>query len=336
MTAERQEWLDALRGVTITLVVLNHCIQASSVLLETWGHDLPTAVEMANSVLRLVRMPAFFLCSGILFAVTSQRGWGWFIRRRLLWTAWIVVLWELGAMAVMSARITLYPLRRSTELSLWEWTLISPIGNMWFIYAIALASLFCMIVRPMGRTGMLAAAAAASVALVALALRLDLPEGIELTVMNLGTKGLLFFTLGFVFSAALMRPKRGNGVGFALALILWGGCWHLLRESGHDAYLGMVLALPATFAAIHALQVVLLRCRPAMTLFAALGTWSLELFLLHQFAIAGAMMVLRDLSRNGFAVPTLALMVLGTLTVSLAAARLLRTLPGNMAFSLPR
>ena len=313
MTAERQEWLDALRGVTITLVVLNHCIQASSVLLETWGHDLPTAVEMANSVLRLVRMPAFFLCSGILFAVTSQRGWGWFIRRRLLWTAWIVVLWELGAMAVMSARITLYPLRRSTELSL-----------------------FCMIVRPMGRAGMLAAAAAASVALVALALRLDLPEGIELTVMNLGTKGLLFFTLGFVFSAALMRPKRGNGVGFALALILWGGCWHLLRESGHDAYLGMVLALPATFSAIHALQVVLLRCRPAMTLFAALGTWSLELFLLHQFAIAGAMMVLRDLSRNGFAVPTLALMVLGTLTVSLAAARLLRTLPGNMAFSLPR
>ena len=68
MTKQRLEWLDALRGFTMFMVVANHTYG--------FGFDTNTKYSMFMSVCLLFRMPLFFFISGFL-AYKASFSWNW-------------------------------------------------------------------------------------------------------------------------------------------------------------------------------------------------------------------------------------------------------------------
>ena len=68
MTKQRLEWLDALRGFTMLMVVTNH--------VYGFGFDTNTKYSMFMSVCLLFRMPLFFFISGFL-AYKASFSWNW-------------------------------------------------------------------------------------------------------------------------------------------------------------------------------------------------------------------------------------------------------------------
>ncbi|MFC0201689.1 acyltransferase family protein [Paracoccus rhizosphaerae] len=334
MSKNREIWIDALRGVTVTLVVLHHCRLAVTTLLRQAGTDFHNLVDNVDDLIGLVRIPAFLICSGIVFSGPAQRGWRWFVGRRLGWTLWIALVWGWLQLAVMYLGVPLYPWLDGNLPTRLNLMLLDPVGNMWFIYAIALLGTFCMILRPAGKTVTIAAAALLSALIIETLGRMDLPPGLHLTAWNLGIRGFMFFALGFVFAQQLKQPRRGHWTTFVVAILIWAGCYLLyLNAETFRSYHRLALAIPATLAAIHMLQFLLARLPQAAEAAAFLGRRSLEIFLLHQFFVAACFMLLRPLAGTVPGLGILAIMFAATLLASVAAAGLLRGLPGNPMFS---
>lgn len=337
MPTDRSAWLDGLRGLTIALVVLYHCRLALSIVLQQAGRDFHFLVYNLDAFLGMARMPAFFLCSGILFAGPAMRGWRWFLTARLNWTIWIAALWGLISIVLILSGFPLYLMIQSGNMSLVRLALIDPIGNMWFIYAIAVLGFFGMAVRHLNPVMVIAVALTCSSAALMLVQHVDFPKGLEQMVWNLGTRGFLFFAIGLVLTRQLRTPIRGGFGIFALGLITWAGCYYILKNVDHaqNVY-RLVLSVPATFGAIAALQA-LLAWLPALSrLIVRIGRQSLEVFLLHQVFIGICVLALRDLAEQGVSgLLLLAIMFTATLTLSLAFGRLLHMIPRNPMFSNP-
>lgn len=92
---ERLHWVDVAKASAVVLVVLYHvAITGMSVL--TVGSNRVEAVLAAFSAWLLpVRMPLFFLVSGLLSVGALSRGWGAIARPRILDHAWVFALWTL-------------------------------------------------------------------------------------------------------------------------------------------------------------------------------------------------------------------------------------------------
>src|SRR5918997_1351335 len=76
-TAARLDWVDAAKGMSILLVVGHHIVW----FLERSG-QAPGAVVSANEALASLRMPLFFLASGLLAAGPLAAQWRGGVRKR--------------------------------------------------------------------------------------------------------------------------------------------------------------------------------------------------------------------------------------------------------------
>ncbi|WP_265502032.1 acyltransferase family protein [Paracoccus beibuensis] len=163
---------------------------------------------------------------------------------------------------------------------------------------------------------------------------MNLPQGLHLTTWNLGIRGFLFFAVGFVFAQQLRKPRRGHWTTCVAAILAWAGSYLLyLDADAFRSYHRLALAVPATLATVHMLQFLLARLSAVAQATAFLGRRALEIFLLHQFFVDGFFMALRPLARQAPGVTILALIVPATLLLSVAAAYLLRSMPGDPMFS---
>ena len=336
MVSRRESWLDSLRGVSICLVIFHHCYLATAALVEGRGDGFVLPIYTLDTFLGLVRMPAFFLCSGILFASASARGWGWFLKKRLAWTLWVAALWGWAAAGTLISGVDLYPWETSVEVSTLQLLLIAPIGNMWFVYTIAILAALAMALRGVGKVASLVLAVLLSVVALFVNRHVDLPSGIGQVVWNLGLRGFLFFTIGFVFADKLIRPRTGRFIGFLLALVIWAGCYYILKQmQGSTDLYRLALSVPAAFSAIYALQYLLPKVPRIGRFFEFMGMRSLELFLLHQFLIAAVFPLVRPSLQHNSGDVALAVMFAVTLVLSTLAALALRMLPENAVFSVP-
>lgn len=230
LKSKREAWLDALRGVTISLVVLHHSNQAVGALLKESGRELHFLVYNVSNLLGLVRMPAFFLCSGILFAIPARRGWTWFLNKRLAWTAWIAVLWGSIAALLVAAELH-YMWEYSGKVTLLQAMMLDPIGNMWFIYAIAILGAYCMVIRRMDPSSAMALSIILSIALTLTVRAFEFPYGIELVMANLGMRGLIFFTAGFILHDQLLKPRPHGPVLFTCSILVWCVCYYITKNA---------------------------------------------------------------------------------------------------------
>ncbi|MDO5737231.1 MAG: acyltransferase [Propionibacteriaceae bacterium] len=85
----RLEWIDAAKGIAITLVVLGHVVWVLSLM------DLPTS-DFWRRILQAtgpMRMPGFFLMSGLFAHRFASGSFERFARRRVIGFAYLFVVW---------------------------------------------------------------------------------------------------------------------------------------------------------------------------------------------------------------------------------------------------
>ncbi|MBC3190807.1 acyltransferase family protein [Pseudonocardia sp. C8] len=159
----RTVWVDAAKGLCIVLVVLHHAVM----FLEPQGL-VPGPLYLLNTAIASLRMPLFFLASGLFLASVLNRPWRVLLHKRVALFAWLYLLWTCLQYAVLAAlpHGIAPPLATQT----WERLLLSPLlpaPSMWFLYALALFSVAARLLRRvpaavlLTATGVLSAVAAA-------------------------------------------------------------------------------------------------------------------------------------------------------------------------------
>lgn len=125
----RVGWIDTAKGAAILLVVLWHTALTAQML-----GDFPPWLDSLNQNLASVRMPLFFLASGLLMERLVERPWEQLVRKRIAPLAWVLVLWtaigsgiHLGVQPLPWRDI---PFPEVTQV-LWL-----PQANLWFVYAL--------------------------------------------------------------------------------------------------------------------------------------------------------------------------------------------------------
>jgi fucose 4-O-acetylase-like acetyltransferase len=248
---ERLVWLDAARGIGVTLVVFGHVwrgLESARIL-----RDQPL-FEIVDSAIYLFHMPLFFLLSGLTFAGTARRtppgvflhsrGWR-LLYPMVIWT-YILLFFRVLFSAYSNRDIGFADMLRLP---------LPPYELFWFLWALLLAQMlvYALLRGLPGHTGM---AAVVATGIGALLFRQDLPILHEW--LNGMLRSLPPFALGVVLGERMLSgrgvPKQGwaAAAGFALCLAL-----HLAFDTtgavrlmlGMTAALCCTAAIRATFGA---------------------------------------------------------------------------------------
>lgn len=280
-------WIDTLKGITVLLVAIHHALLAAIAVDGTSTHILFITVDKVNYLLGHARMPAFFLAAGLV--VASKRGskGTWFLKKRLPFMLWIIVLWTLISFSVENFGIHLYPWSEYPSFKN-GYSFPSPFGNLWFIYALLFLSLIAVLTNNMNVRKQVLISCSLSVAghLYLKNFHFDL-EINTILVSNLIYKGIPFFMAGFVFNRKLVSlfetPKLLLLISFFMLLTL------AVVFSFNPALKGYSLFalryIPSTLLFIGAV-LLLTKMNIITKAFKCVGKLSLEVFLLHQFFIA--------------------------------------------------
>ena len=269
--------LDVCRGLAIVLVVLHH-----SVLHLDAAHLLPAGWRAVNGELVLLRMPLFFLVSGLLAASAAQRSWGSLVRSRLVPLLWVFVLWSLVRFAVFSA---VAPRFQPWESGSWVPLLLAPVRpttGLWYLYALAA---FTAAARALGRRAPLALLPAAALSVAAAEELVRAP----FYVWHQMGRCWVFFLLGWCLRTRLLRALGALRPLPAAALSAAGAV--VLTAHGRG-----LLEVPGALSAVSAAAVagglafaVLLTSLPGAGALSAglgrLGRSTLPVYLAHELVV---------------------------------------------------
>ncbi|MDD2857146.1 MAG: acyltransferase family protein [Candidatus Nanopelagicales bacterium] len=137
----RIEWMDLVKGTTVLIVVLFHCIV--HLHAATPDGDVSSAWHSAMLVLEPMRMPLFFLVSGMLAAGAINRPWR-LSRRRTFGMAYLYVLWS-AIFFASAAAIFATPWREA--LLKFPSELLLGSSGYWYLYALLLYFIVAKAVR---------------------------------------------------------------------------------------------------------------------------------------------------------------------------------------------
>lgn len=328
-------WIDGVRGVTITLVVLLH----AAIALVTWFPATESSGPLEPVIkiiafLGLVRMPAFFFCSGLVFSFAIMRGWNWFLGHRLQFSLWVVGVWTGISLVAEGLGLHLYP-QSPTPFILPGQLLWVPYGNLWFIYAMLLVSALALLLRPLP----LAVQHLVVLVLGVLAMLIDrhavLPDGLRLLAGGLAEDALVFFMLGVWWGPSLIRllDNRRIALTAEFALPAFGLiALNLIAPVG--LWLSILVMLPMTIGFL-AMMRIFSAWEPGTRFFAMIGRSSLEIFLIHQFFLATVFALLQQYAPGTPPVMVLLLLWLIPVAGSLTTARILRAWTGSLLFDAP-
>jgi uncharacterized membrane protein YcfT len=326
----RVEWMDALRGMAIVLVVLDHSIY----YIHEGGFTDLAVIDKVSDMLNPVRMPAMAFLSGLLLAPSLRKG-----ARTYLWgkvdnVVWPFLVWAVIYKLVWIAAVPLTgtPHHLSDLLAI-AW---APPGHLWY-----LRDLFAFYVLHLAlsrvslpRTPMLFCAAAAAILLAAL----------QETGFNNGQGERFFFLFAFFtlggwlsdhpdrFEAILRNPwARTAASAFAVATVPATLAWGNMRYEWEST--------PFTTGAIGLLALTAQGlCRtPLSAGLRFLGRNSLMVYVGHWLIVAvSAMLVTRYAADLNPTVMAIFVLVAG-IGFSVAGIHLVRQVPAlDALFSFPR
>ena len=157
----RLGWADAAKGVCIALVVLHHLV--------TKHYDLALPGDGAvegfwvglTEALKPVRMPLFFVISGMFAAGAVRRPWRSAARRRIATPYYLYAVW-LGIHAAVFTVATALPMNRTRSLSELLGDLAIASTQLWYLYALALYFVLAKLLLRLDARWVLLAAAALS------------------------------------------------------------------------------------------------------------------------------------------------------------------------------
>ena len=137
-------WVDVAKGACILLVVLHHAVvkdlplQAAPALESALEPALEPVVDAwlwVTMALKPVRMPLFFVLSGLVASGAVRRPWAQ-ARRRVLSPYYLYVVWLVLQGAFFSVE-RLLPMNRTQDLGELVADLVLASTGLWFLYALA-------------------------------------------------------------------------------------------------------------------------------------------------------------------------------------------------------
>ncbi|MFI6427527.1 acyltransferase family protein [Promicromonospora sp. NPDC050880] len=287
----RLAWPDVARGLAIGLVVLYHATNW------TWqtGYEVGVLREV-NETLRSLRMPLFFTVAGMFAAKWTTVPWSRLARGKLLFFAWVFVLWE--PVSLLVRLLTGYYQVADADWGTLghdlAWSLLVPRSELWFIWTLAV---FFVIARALRRVpAPVQLVLAAAVGAWALA-------GWE--PASLAWRGTAQFAL-FFLAGLHLRPllerfaERVTWLWAVGAVAVWLGVQVAVRELGLADVPGCYLL--ANIAGVPAgvtVSVLLSRVPGALGL-RWLGARTLPVFVTHTSVVLALLSVLW---RNGIWIP---------------------------------
>lgn len=132
-TTQRLAWVDVAKGACIVLVVLVHVTTKHLARLDDANHGIQADWITIGRWLRPIRMPLFFLLSGLLsasaFATRPDK-----VRQRIVRSAELYVIW----LVVHTVAIDLYfhPNAATTTVDGFLHALLLPTGSLWYLWAL--------------------------------------------------------------------------------------------------------------------------------------------------------------------------------------------------------
>jgi uncharacterized membrane protein YcfT len=137
----RVDWVDDAKGIAIVLVVLFH-----SGLLLMENNMAPDVWVFFGRVFSTLRMPLFFLASGLFAASVIARPWRdlWNSRLRLL--VWMLVLWTIVRFGYFAV-VPMDTRPGETNVTKVLLTLIEPSSGLWFLHALVLLFVIAKVMR---------------------------------------------------------------------------------------------------------------------------------------------------------------------------------------------
>jgi uncharacterized membrane protein YcfT len=334
--SSRLAWVDAAKGLSILLVVAHHAVS----FLHTSGLA-PPAVVAANTALASMRMPLFFLVSGLFVAGPLASPWRTLLHKRIAFFLYLFVVWTLLRFAFfhIPAVAAVDPYADDTDVVALALAPLVPGSGVWFVYALAL---FAVIGKLIGRAPVwlqLGAAGALSAFVGAEILQF------ESDVWTRMARHLFFFLLGWHARTLVVRVARSStALRVTAAAAACVGCAVGAVALGIRSIPGVALGLnvlAVTFGVLFAAWISRYRVgRPLV----ALGAQTLPVYLIHIFWIAVVMVGLQHLDvpqAAEYALPvTLAVVctVLSLLThrvLVAGGASWLFALPSRLAYRAP-
>ena len=156
----RVGWVDTAKGAAILLVVLWH----TYLVVGSVG-DFPPWLDFLNYALANVRVPLFFLASGLLMDRLVERPWTQLMRKRVVPLAWVLLLWTVIGSGV-GLVVKLYPWEDKPPPGVAQ-VLWLPQGVLWFVYALLVFAVLARVVASASGWQRVAMAAGLWLALVA-------------------------------------------------------------------------------------------------------------------------------------------------------------------------
>ncbi|MCJ7858277.1 acyltransferase family protein [Corynebacterium kalidii] len=168
----RVGWVDAAKGFCILLVVAGHAVNN----LNNNGY-LTGEWERINLMLGPMRMPLFFLLSGLFAAKALSENWRSFADRRVWIMVWLFVLWvpvreiwlamvpatSVGHDGPVPAPRAADPVNWGPMLENMGRAVLGPESYLWFVYALALFAVLSKLTRKVPPVVQLLLAGAVSV-----------------------------------------------------------------------------------------------------------------------------------------------------------------------------
>jgi uncharacterized membrane protein YcfT len=326
-TKARLEWVDAAKGLSILLVVLHHVVW----FLQRSG-QAPAAVVAGNEALASLRMPLFFLASGLFVAGPLAASWRTVLHKRVAFFLYLYVVWTIIRFTFFAAVVppVVDPDDSANPVSL-AWALLLPGPSMWFLYALAVFAVVAKLLRPVPVWAQLGAAAVLSALVGA--------EVVEFgdTRWSYIARFLFFFLLGCHARGLVERVARATGlVRVVVAMVVCVVSAGVAVGFGLRLIPGVALALQCLavgFGVLFAAWVCRYRLgRPLVVL----GRQTLPIYLIHMLWLAAIMIGVRQVPLPGVVgyVLPVGLVVLLT-ALSLLTHRVLMAAGATWLFELP-
>ncbi len=285
------DWLDSARGAAIVLVVLLHADATAN----TFDGALDETITSANRVLRHLRMPLFFFCSGVLAHWGLARPWGEVFRKRIAVLGWVIILWSLiyfvlqFYMPVNAWQRSQHPVSR---------LIIAPFGILWFLYAVVMMNLVMRALQRLALPWQVGAVVLLNALVWTASKNLSLP-GYDFLVTNLGLFAIIYFALGYWTAPPaiwLLGSRRRIAISTLVAVVLWLGELVLTQAWPRLATLPMALLSIPDVALGVSLAAMLALWPPTRVMLTWLGSRTLAIFLFHPIFIGLALLVIRPMA----------------------------------------
>jgi uncharacterized membrane protein YcfT len=295
--ATRIVWIDIAKALAIVLVVQYHVVRHAPAVfpgLSGWAWELWSGLA---ELLVPVRMPAFFLVSGVLAANALSRRWRDVLRPRYAAILWPFLIWSLLLTVLIAARGTDNP---------WVATLdrlpriLQGGDGYWYLSTLVLFFTVCRLGR---RAPALLLLGSVALWLVSSMVPDALPDGVPSALasnISRWTRFLMWFVVGAFGRSIVLRVGARPWWHLMVPAVLgFGSCAWLAERFGDGASSSeSVMQVPLSVtgvALLLAVSMLIARWPAAARLGVYLAARTLPIYLVHAVAVYGVLLLTFEL-----------------------------------------